>query len=206
MFKPTLGTQYRVIDPENKTFGVGKVTTRIMGLATLVNRNDEETTVDARWLVPIREGLGDVITTAVEDIKDTIQYLTNRAEIKFVRTFADLHDQMDANVLLLNHIPDVFPRGADGELDDRQGEIENRVCELVNAWMIERWDTDPYNQPAPSTPDQMASILEAMLGMSLDEQQWGNADTVEVLKAVYPDRVRFKVGATVFNIEVTKEA
>jgi len=205
MFKPTIGTQYRVIDPEHKTFGVGYVRTRILGLATLVNRNDEECTVETKWLAPISPTQGGTIQTAVEDIKDTIQYLTNRAEIKFVRSFSDLHDQMDANLLLLNHIPELFPRTTNDLPDDRQIEVENRVCELVNEWMIERWDTDPYNQPAPSTPDQMASILQAMLGMSLDEQQWGNADSVEVLPAQYPDRVRFKVGGTVFNIEVTKE-
>jgi hypothetical protein len=204
MFKPTIGTQYRVIDSEYKTFGVGKVTTTVLGLATLVNRNDEECTVEFKWLVPVRPSLGDVASAAVADIKDTIQHLTSRGQIKFVRSFSDLHDQMDANVLLLNHIPEMFPADADEIADDRQVDLENRVCEMVNEWMLERWDTDPYNQPAPSEVTQVASILAAMLDMSLEEMQWGNASVVEVLPEINADEVRLLVGDEQFTIKVTK--
>jgi hypothetical protein len=205
MFKPTLGAQYRLIDPDNTGFGIGKATHTVMGVVTLVNRSGEQTTTPASMVIPVPGMLADVIQSGVAAIKHHIEELNTWNKLPYVRTFADLHEHMDASALLHNHVPELFPRTTNDLPDDRQIDVESRVSEMVNEWLIERWDNDPYNQPAPDTDEKVASILAAMLDMSLEEQQWGNADKVEVLDGFGPDQVRLRVADHIFTIRVTRE-
>lgn len=190
----------------HKGFGVGEVIASTPGLVTLQNRNEETATVATDLVKSVSTTLATCVVESVNGITSQLAYMTAMAQLPFVRTFADLHDHMDANVLLINHVPEMFPRDADGDTDERQHDLEQRVCELVNQWLIQRWDNDPSNQPAPDTDEKVASILHAMLGMSLDEQQWGNANAVEVMDGFGDDQVRLRIADHTFTIRVTREA
>ncbi len=197
----------RVITPDflHLGFGVGRVVIATPSLVALENRNEETITVSPDVLNPLPVLLTDIITSAVVAIQSQISYMNAMAQLPFVRTFADLHDHMDANVLLINHVPQIFPRDAEGDTDPRQVDVENRVSEMVNAWLIQRWDTDPMHQPAPTEPEQIAGILLSMLNMSHEEQQWGMAKLTRFSREAGPNpAVRMEIDGNVFMVEVTK--
>jgi hypothetical protein len=203
-----VGTQLRVL--KNLEFGIGRVTESSPGVVTLENRNEEIATVSTDLTTPAPVlSVGAVITDAVKAIKAQIIHMNTRhpqpfGQLPFVRTFAELHDHMDANVLLLNHVPEMFAPDAEyGEEDDRQVDLENRVMEMVNAWLMERWDNDPYHQPAPTEPEQIAGILLAMLNMSHDEIQWGDAKRTAFSREAGPKpTVRMEIDGVVFMAEI----
>jgi hypothetical protein len=199
-----VGTQLRVITPKNLSFGVGRVTSTSPGTVTLENRNEETVTVSTDVVKHLPVLLADRVRDAVTGICAQVGMANAMGQLPFVRTFADLHDHMDANVLLLNHVPDVFGRDANGDVSEDQVGIENLVSDMVNKWLIERWDNDPINQPAPTEAVQVASILAAMLNMATEEQQWGNASVVEILPEIEPNTVRLLVDNHEFNVTVTR--
>jgi hypothetical protein len=173
----TIGAQYR--HPSNPSFGVGTVTHATLGLVTLRNGNGDTTTLPFEDLTghainPVTP-LDKVISESVSAITTQIQHMTAMAELPYVRTFTELQDHMDATVMLTNHVPVIFPRHEHGPMNPNQVQLCNVVSDAVDKWLTDRYDSDPYNQPAPATPEAIRDILVAMLNMSHDEIQWGNA-------------------------------
>jgi hypothetical protein len=135
---PVVGQQYRVSPVSNPYFGIGTVTsvsekdrtgTIVSEEAGLLYFNDFN-------LIALSTDDADVANDSVEAILAEIAQLEINKVLPEggVKTFADLHDYIDANVLVIKHVPrDANWIDAEDDVREAQAELDNLIMDAVDA-------------------------------------------------------------------------
>lgn len=134
---PVVGQQYRVSPVSNPYFGIGTVTSvsEKDRTGTIVNEEAGLLYFNDFDLIPLSTDDAAVVNDSVEAILAEIAQLEINKVLPEggVRSFSELHDYLDANVLLLKHVPrDENWIDAEDEVRETQTQLDNLIMDVVN--------------------------------------------------------------------------
>lgn len=135
MIKPQLGESYRLLSVVNPFFGIGTVVAiNEDGSGTLENEEVGQFFFNRFDIDFVGTHFVDIVSEGVNGALAEIEKLKHNGTIpKHVDTFTELHDYIDANVLLIKHVarPADWLDASDEERD-LQSTIDNMVMNLIN--------------------------------------------------------------------------
>lgn len=133
--KPKAGEMYRIPSFVNPFFGIGTVVSvEDDGTGVIENEEFGRFHFNSFDLSPVGTDLGDIMVEAVQGIVAEIKQLKiTKVLPEKLSTFAEMHNYIDANVLLIKHVL----RSADWidapEAErERQADIDNLVMEVID--------------------------------------------------------------------------
>lgn len=137
-FVPVIGQQYRVLSALNPFFGIGTVTSVSTkdNTGTIVSEEAGLLYFNSFDLSPVSVGSLETIDESVQAIMTEIAQLqvNGTLPVDGVKNFSELHDYLDANVLLLKHVPrDQDWIDADDEVREEQTRLDNLIMDMVNS-------------------------------------------------------------------------
>lgn len=133
---PVLGEQYRISFVKNPFYGIGTVTSvsEKDRTGTLVSEESGLLYFNDFDLAPVRTD-NNLIDDCVEAILAEIAQLeiTKVLPEGGVNSFSELHDYLDANVLIIKHVPrDANWIDASDEIREAQAVLDNLIMDLVS--------------------------------------------------------------------------
>lgn len=133
--KPKTGEVYRIPSFVNPFFGIGTVVSiKDDGTGVIENEEFGRFHFNSFDLSLVGTSLGDILVEGVQGMIAEIKQLKITQVLpENVSSFAELHDYIDANVLLLKHVlrPADWIDAPDAERE-RQTEIDNLAMEVIN--------------------------------------------------------------------------
>ena len=134
---PVVGQHYRVSSVSNPYFGIGKVTSvsEKDRTGTIVNEEVGLLYFNDFTLIPVSTDAEAVVNDSVEAILAEIAQLEINKVLPEggVKSFSELHDYIDANVLLIKHVPrDENWIDAEDDVREEQTQLDNLIMDVVN--------------------------------------------------------------------------
>lgn len=134
---PVLGEQYRISSVRNPFYGIGTVTSvsEKDRTGTLVSEESGLVYFNDFDLAAIHIDHDKLVDDSVEAILAEIAQLEINQVLPEggVKSFAELHDYIDANVLILKHVPrDENWMDASDEIREAQAVLDNLIMDLVS--------------------------------------------------------------------------
>lgn len=129
------GEMYRIPSFVNPSFGIGTIVSiKDDGTGVIENEEFGRFHFNSFDLSTVGTVLGDIILEGVQGIVAEIKQLKITSVLpENLSSFAEMHDYIDANVLVLKHVyrPADWMDASD-EVRERQADIDNLVMEVVS--------------------------------------------------------------------------